>query len=110
MLCDGKCYGDNNPDKEVGPGISCGLLVTSLYRDEKGVEHEVQECMFMSIMQVLKQSSERMLGVQQATEGNRNVGAQVGKALVETFKTGFNKMAKAQLIKDNPALALIDDE
>jgi len=78
--------------------------------NDKGEEREENQCGLFVIFSELMQIRERLLGIQQATEGNRNVGDQVGKALVTVFQKGFNKMAKAQLIRDNPALVILDDD
>jgi hypothetical protein len=77
--------------------------------DEKGKSYDEKTCGLLAIQGQLMAVNERLVGIQQATEGNRNVGAEVGDALVGTFQKGFNKLAKAQLIKDRPELAILDD-
>lgn len=97
MFCSGECEG-------------CGLLWDITLENEKGERRDEKQCGLFAMFGELMEIRRRLLGVQQATEGNRNVGDQVGRALVNVFDKGFNKMAKAQLIRDNPALAVIDDD
>lgn len=100
MFCNGKC--------EDGDKI-CGLLWSVTIEDEKGKERVEKSCAFLAMQGELMAMNGKLLAVQQATEGNRNVGEQVGVALTGVFQKGFKKMAKAQLIRDNPALAILDD-
>lgn len=102
MFCNGQCVNEET-------GERCGLFWTVTGENETGEKFEREDCGFMALVGELMEIKVRLQGIQQATESNRNVGADVGVAVAQTFREGFNKLAKAQLIRDNPALAILDD-
>jgi len=78
--------------------------------NDKGEEREENQCGLFVIFSELMQIRERLLGVQQATESMRNVEDRVGHHVADSIRRGFTKLAKAQLLRDNPALAIIGEE
>lgn len=106
MLCDGVCTKD---------GVNCGLwwdtdIITTDREGNKVKSKGPRKCGYIIIAGELVKTNERLVGIQQATEGNRNVGADVGRESYRAIVKGFKRLSKAIILKDNPALVILEDD